>query len=171
MLKRPDCPTGRVLNRLLRPPYTFFGQIVRYGLAGGIAAVVNIGVYAAAWRLLHAVWPSFDYQVANVIGFFAGNMTSYQLSTRFVFDYRRLRKRTHEFGIYFAIGVGGLVWSALILLLLVGIFGLQKDIAKVISVGIVFGWNFGVRKALLFSKTFSPSHRAPSPERPPRRAP
>ena len=146
----------------LPPGSTFWGQLVRYAFAGGIAALVNIGLYAVSWRLLHAVWPSFDYQVANVIGFLAGNLTSYHLSTRYVFDYRRLRRRTHEFGVYFVIGAVGLVWSALILLLLVGALGLQKDIAKVITVGVVFGWNFGARKALLFSRV--PGSRRP--ERP-----
>lgn len=137
---------------LLRPARTLWGQLVRYGFAGGIAAVVNIGVYAISWRLLHATWPRFDYQVANVIAFLFGNIVSYQLATRYVFDYHRLRKRAREFGAYFIIGVAGLAWSALILWLLVGLLDLQKDLAKVITVGIVFGWHFGARRVLLFTR-------------------
>lgn len=146
------------MSELLRPAHTLCGQLVRYGLAGGIAAAVNIGVYAISWRLLHATWPRFDYQVANVAGFVCGNLISYELSTRFVFNYHRLHKRTHEFGAYFIIGVAGLAWSALILWLLVGLLHLQKDLAKVITVGIVFGWHFAARKALLFSR-FSEKRR------------
>lgn len=164
MAKSTHQPKSPAANKRLRPPRTFRGQFVRYAFAGGIAALVNIGLYAVSWRLLHAVWPAFDYQVANVIGFLAGNMTSYQLSTRYVFDYRRLPKRAHEFGVYFVIGLVGLVWSALILLLLVGLVHLQKDLAKVITVGLVFGWNFGARKVLLFSELSAPTRS----NRPPR---
>ncbi len=140
------------MRALLRPARTLWGQILRYGLTGGGAAVVNIGVYALSWRLLHATWPRHDYQVANIIGFVCGNFVSYELATRFVFNYRRVRRRAHEFGAYFIIGLAGLAWSALILWLLVGLLHLHKDLAKLITVAVVFGWHFAVRKALLFSR-------------------
>jgi putative flippase GtrA len=140
------------IREWLRPARTLWGQLVRYGLAGGIAAAVNFGVYAVSWRLLHATWPRYDYQVANVIGFLCGNLVSYELSTRFVFNYHRLRRRTREFGAYFIIGVGGLAWSALILWLLVGLLHLHKDFAKLITVAMVFGWHFAARKMLLFTR-------------------
>ena len=146
------------VKKLVRPGHTFWGQLVRYSVAGGIAALVNIGLYAVSWRLLNPVWPSFDYQVANVIGFLAGNITNYELSTRYVFDYRRVRKRAHEFGVYFVVGVAGLLWSALILWFLVGILRAQKDVAKVVTVGAVFGWNFGMRKLFLFSRIPTRKH-------------
>jgi len=140
------------VKKLLRPAHTFRGQFIRYSFAGGIAAVVNTGLYAIVWRLLHPVWPGHDYQVANVIGFLAGNLVNYLLSTHFVFDYHRLGKPSQEFGAYFLIGLAGLACSALILWLLVGSLHLHRDLAKIITVGIVFGWNFGARKVLLFTR-------------------
>ena len=140
------------LKDFLRPSPTLWGQLVRYGLAGGTAAGVNILVYAVLWRLLHSRWPGHDYQVANVFGFLCGNIVSYTLSTRWVFEYRRLRKPIHEFGVYFAIGLVGLAWSALFLWMLVGAAHLHRDLAKIITVGIVFAWHFGARKVSLFSK-------------------
>lgn len=140
------------LKDFLRPSATLWGQLVRYGLAGGTAAGVNILVYAVLWRLLHSRWPDHDYQVANVFGFLCGNIVSYTLSTRWVFEYRRLRKPIHEFGVYFAIGLVGLAWSALFLWMLVSAAHLHRDLAKIITVGIVFAWHFGARKVALFSK-------------------
>lgn len=140
------------LKDFLRPSETLWGQLVRYGLAGGAAAGVNILVYAVLWRLLHSRWPHHDYQVANVFGFLCGNIVSYILSTRWVFEYRRIRKPIHEFGMYFAIGLVGLAWSALFLWMFVGAAHVHRDMAKIITVGIVFAWHFGARKVALFSK-------------------
>jgi putative flippase GtrA len=90
--------------------------------------------------------------VANVFGFLCGNIVSYTLSTRWVFEYRRLRKPLCEFGVYFAIGLIGLAWSALFLRLLVGAAHVHRDLANIISIGIVFAWHFGARKVALFSE-------------------
>lgn len=139
-------------KELLRPSATLWGQLVRYGFAGGIAAAANMLVYAILWRLLHTRWPHHDYQVANVFGFLCGNLVSYILSTRWVFEYRRVRKPVHEFGAYFAIGLVGLAWSALFLWMFVVAAHLHRDLAKMITVGIVFAWHFAARKVALFSK-------------------
>jgi putative flippase GtrA len=162
---------GIARSQLLRPTHALWGQLIRYSFAGGVAAVVNMGLYAISWRLLHPVWPGHDYQVANVIGFLAGNILNYLLCTHFAFDYHRLRKPKQEFGAYFLIGLAGLVWSALILWLLVGLLRLHRDLAKIITIGIVFGWNFGARKLLLFTlpsdrRTLKPcrTHLQPEPQ-------
>ncbi len=157
-VKQPkERATNSAIRGVLRPGHTLSEQFIRYFFVGGLAAAVNTGVYAMSWRWLHSTWPRFDYQIANVLGFLAGNIVNYVLATRFVFDFHRLEDRTGEFGAYFLIGLAGLAWSALILWLQVHLLRMHRDIAKVVTVGLVFGWHFGARKVLLFSNSLGRS--------------
>lgn len=91
-----------------------------------------------------------DYLLADVVGFLGGTTLSYQLSTRWVFPHRRFTNRTLEYGTFSAIGGIGLLLSQGTLWCLVGWLGLSRDGAKLIAIAVVFLWNFGARKAVLF---------------------
>ena len=56
------------------------GQLVRYGISGGIASLVNIGVYHAGVKLAH-----LDPNLAWTIGFLAAATTGYVIHSRWSF--------------------------------------------------------------------------------------
>lgn len=136
---------------VLKPSGTLFHQLIRYALAGGAATAVTMAVYAAGWRLLARLGVRGDYLIADAAGWAAGMTVNYWLSRRWVFESRRLDGgRGREFLLFAVIGLAGLGWSQLGLWGLVGGLRVHRDLAKVVMIGLVFAWNFMVRRALLF---------------------
>jgi putative flippase GtrA len=123
---------------------------MRYAVSGGIAMAVTMAVYAAGWRLLAALGVRGDYLLADAAGWAAGMCVNYSLSSRWVFRRSGASKApVREFSVFALIGLVGLGWSQLGLWLLVGRWGMQRDLAKLIMIGAVFAWNFSVRRAWL----------------------
>jgi putative flippase GtrA len=122
-------------------------QFLRYLVVGGIAFCVDFGILVVLTDLIH-----LHYLVAGAIGFGCGLATNYVLCINWVFGARSLSNKKAEFMVFTVIGVIGLGWNEL--LLYAGTDGLDLDyrISKLIAVGIVLVWNFGMRKLLLFSK-------------------
>jgi putative flippase GtrA len=134
----------------MRQAGTIGRQVLRYAVTGGIAMVVTMIVYAAGWRILTAAGVRGDYLLADVAGWAAGMSVNYVLSSRWVFQRPGASKApVREFSIFALIGLIGLVWSQLGLWMLVGRWGVQRDLAKLIMIGAVFAWNFSIRRAWL----------------------
>ena len=112
-----------------------------------LALVVDAGTLA-----LLASFLGTPYQVAGFAGFMAGLLANYLLSVRWAFRERRLTDARVEFLWFAAVGLIGAGWNALILWIGVEALGAPLWLAKAASVGIVFFWNYGVRKWLLFTK-------------------
>ena len=102
-------------------------------------------MYATSIRL------GVSYPAAAAIGFSAGLWLAYTLSVRYVFDKRRLSNERAEFMVFAGIGLMGLLLTEALLWAMVGRAGIGPLPAKMAAAGIVFGFNFGARKALLFS--------------------
>jgi putative flippase GtrA len=125
-------------------------QLARYAVSGGIAALVTLAVYAAAWRLLASAGVRWDYLLADAIGWAAGMVVNYVLSSRWVFQ--RAGTPTapvRDFSVFALIGLVGLGWSQLGLWVLIGRWGAQRDLAKLTMIAVVFAWNFAARRAWL----------------------
>jgi len=116
-----------------------------YLLVSVVALALDTGVYAAALAL------AVPLAGAAALGFAAGVTCAYLCSVRFVFRTHRLRDRSGEFAAFVAIGLVGLLLTELLLWLLVKQAQLPPIPAKLGTAGLVFLFNFGVRKALLFS--------------------
>jgi putative flippase GtrA len=97
------------------------------------------------------------YLVSAAIGFSAGLAVNYALSVTLVFRERRLASRRLEFAAFLAIGILGLILNEALMKLFVETFGLAYILAKIPATGVGFAFNFGTRKALLF--TASPVER------------
>lgn len=135
----------------VRPNGQLMGELVRYTLSGGVAMLVTLAIYAVGWRLLMRCGVRGDYLVADAAGWAGGMAVNYWLSRRWVFSRRRLADRPdQEFLLFAAIGLAGLAWSQLGLWGLVGGLQVQRDLAKLIMIGVVFAWNFFARRAWLF---------------------
>ncbi len=123
-------------------------QFFRYIFVGGIATVVDMGSFYIADNIL-----LFHYLIAQTAGFILGLITNYLISIVWVF--RSTGNVKKEFTIFALIGIGGLLWSYLILWILIDILNLnyfQDMLAKSIAVAIVLIWNFGMRKKFAFKE-------------------
>jgi len=119
-------------------------QFFRYITVGGIASLFDIG-------LLYLLTDSFGvyYLISAAISFLAGVIVNYTLSRLWVFDRNRY-SFVPEFSVFFLIGMVGLGLNELILYVFVEFFSLWYIFAKIISVIVVFCWNFFLRKKILF---------------------
>lgn len=123
-------------------------QFFRYFFVGGASTVVD---WTALW-LLHDKF-SFNVYLATAISFGFGLITNYILSELFVFKGSPSHK-SRFFGIivYLATGLVGLLFTESIMYLLLSILNFNYMIAKIIATAVVFVWNFGSKKFILYRK-------------------
>lgn len=120
---------------------------LRYVAAGLVALAVDFGTYVALIRL-----GDVNYLIAAPAGFALGLATIYLFSIRWIFTHRRVADPRVEFGIFALIGLGGMALNQLVVYLGVEWAGLSPELAKVVSAGLCFCFNFGARKAFLFTR-------------------
>lgn len=123
------------------------GEFIRYFLCSVLALLADMGLYWMGLRV------GLSYPVAAAAGFCIGLFTAYTLSVRWAFCARRVGNQQVEFLLFAGIGVLGLGVTELCLWLLIGHLGLPPMVAKVMTAGAVFFFNFGLRKALLFTRS------------------
>jgi len=136
-------PADPSANAIFRRTTIF--ELFGYLVASALALALDTGVYAAALSL------GLPLSGAAVLGFAAGVTCAYLCSLRFVFRTHRLHDRSSEFAVFVAIGLAGLLLTEALLWLFVTRWHLPPVPAKLATAGFVFIFNFGVRKALLFS--------------------
>ena len=90
------------------------------------------------------------YLVSNIFAFLSGLIVNYILSLVWVFDNRKIKKKRKELIIFTIIGLIGLIFNQLCLYSMIDIIGANIVFSKIISTAIVFVWNFGARKIILF---------------------
>ena len=91
-------------------------QILKFGVVGGIAFLIDFGVYTAANMVL-----TFDkgYMIAGVLGFCVSLVFNYLASMKFVFERKDDTSRQKEFVIFLVLSVIGLILNELFLMLYV----------------------------------------------------
>lgn len=127
---------------------SLFQQFLRYLVTGGLAFVVDFGLFALCLYVFE-----WHYLLANLVGLLAGLVLNYLLSVAWVFnDCNRVleKKKAVEFAIFAAVGFAGVGLNQLIMILMVGLFAWNEMISKIIAAGVVLMWNFGARKLVLF---------------------
>jgi len=119
-------------------------EFIRYFAASAGALCVDTGLYRLGLQA------GIAYQWAALVGFCAGAVVAYVASVAWVFEARMLRHATLEFVLFVAIGVAGLLLTELLLWLQVERWGMPPFWSKAGAAGVVFIFNFAVRKTLLF---------------------
>jgi putative flippase GtrA len=119
-------------------------QLIRYGLASGVALGFDMGTLIA---LTHIGMP---YLPAAALGFTVGAMVAYLLSIRFVFSTHLIHNRALEFGTFLVLGIAGLLVTTLVMRIAVGSFGTNLIAAKCVAACGTFGTNFALRRQVLF---------------------
>ena len=122
------------------------GQFLRYFLVGGVAFVADFTLLFVLTEFGHV-----HYLLSASIAFMAGIAVNYALSVGWVFDQRSVDNRLHEFVIFAVIGLIALSLNAALMWLFTELAGLHYLGSKIVAAALIFLFNFGVRKALLFS--------------------
>jgi putative flippase GtrA len=143
---------GVVLTQLPTPvPLPSWGRGLlhetwKYFLVSLAALALDYALLVALTSLGHV-----HYLISAAVGFAAGLVLNYALSVAFVFRQRRLADRRMEFAGFFLIGLAGLALNEALMKLFVDGAGLGYALAKVPATGVGFVFNFGVRRAMLFT--------------------
>ena len=124
-----------------------FVQLIRYGLVSVAALAVDFGGMVLLVELL-----SVHYLAAATLSFTAGLIVNYTLSRLWVFSESRYNSKTSEFVAFSLIGIAGLLINNGIIWVSVEHIGMHYAISKMIATGVVFFWNFGLRKIIVFKQ-------------------
>lgn len=121
-------------------------QFFRYFLVGGVAFIVDFSLL-----YLLTEFGRLHYLFSASIAFVAGIVVNYALSVTWVFDHRSIDNRMHEFAIFAVIGILGLAFNAALMWFFTEQVGLHYLLSKIVAAALILLFNFGARKALLFS--------------------
>lgn len=114
-----------------------------------MSVIALAGDVMTLFVLTHAL--NVHYLVSAVLAFAVGLFINYELSIHWVFSRRSVRNQRRELAIFCGVGIAGAGINEALLWLGAGVFGRPLLAAKALSVGVVFFWNYGLRKWLLFS--------------------
>ncbi len=120
-------------------------QFFRYLICGGTATVTDVTIL---FVLTHFF--AVNYLVAAAFAFITGMTVNYTLNTILVF--KSSGKIHREYPLFALVGIGGLIWTEVILWFLVDRLGIYVMFAKAVAVAVVLNWNFFMRKKYVFSE-------------------
>jgi putative flippase GtrA len=120
-------------------------QLFRYTFVGGLSFIFDFGS-------LYILTEYFNiyYLVSAAIAFMLGLTINYLLSISWVFEKRSIESKHVEFFIFAIIGIVGLALNELFIWFFTEIVGAYYLYSKLMSTGLVYLWNFFVRKYTLF---------------------
>jgi putative flippase GtrA len=123
-------------------------KIARYFLVGGLAALVDILLFAVLVKGFDFGWlgsAAFSFCVATLV--------NYVLSVRHVFESGVRFGKRHEMVLVFAVSAIGLLINQAVLGMLIEGGGIDVLLSKVAATGSVFFWNYGARRHFIFRET------------------
>lgn len=120
-------------------------EFFKYFFSSGLAFVLDYSILYLAVDGL-----GWNYLIGASLGFSFGIVCIYFLSTRWVFDARSCNDRCREFYIFTFIGIVGLIVNLSVLFVCTSVLGFYYLWSKIWSVAVVFSFNFGMRKYILF---------------------
>lgn len=128
-------------------PKEFIKQFFSYLIVGGIATLVEWSIFGLLFYILH-VYNLIAVTIAYIISTFV-NMI---LGRKMTFTNAKINRRLEVFLIYLvsAIGLGA---NLLLMFIFVDKLHLNGMFSKIMCTGIVFIWNYAVRKWGIYRKT------------------
>lgn len=108
--------------------------------------------------LLLALRGGLSLGASAALGFLSGMSISYFVSVRFAFAQRSIRDRRMEYASFLFIGLLGLGATHVLLDLFAMQMRLPLLAAKAATAAIVFGFNYSLRKQLLFTRPSAMRH-------------
>lgn len=127
------------MKRILR----HLPQFSLYVLSGGTAAIVDFGSYAI---LLHfGVWYIIATVVSGILGFFTTFLMNKYVAFRKKSDFMRHLAR------FFIVDMANILVGVIVLYMLVDGLGIEKQVAKLLTMGMVVLWNFLLYKFYVYT--------------------
>ena len=122
-------------------------ELNKYIVSGLAAVLVDYTVLITLTELF-----GIHYLISNICGYMSGLLVAYTLNIRWVFRYRKYEQKTKlEFSIFIVIVLIGLAISEAMIFMLVETLALPYTLAKLVSIGAIFIFNFTAKKRFLFS--------------------
>ncbi len=133
-------------------------EFLRYGIVGGVSAVVDMGVnYLTLYGVLHSSKDgTWQVALSVAVGFAVGLAVNFLLSNWFVFRTKAQRKKGKTVGaflLYALVGVIGFAMTEALTLLGRGLIGDSGGWYLLLTCavkGIVLIWNYAGRKLLVY---------------------
>ncbi len=121
-------------------------KIVKYFFVGGIAAMVDIGLF-----YLGAGVAGWNYMVIGTGSFTLATLVNYIMSIRVVFESGTRFSRYSEILLVFLVSCAGLVVNQSILYISVSRLAIGLLPAKLLATAGVFLWNYQLRSRFVFA--------------------
>ena len=128
-------------------------QFLSYFCVGGVSALVEWTAFALLIYL-----PDMSYPAATSLAFILSTTTNWYLGRSFTFKDSEVYKgkSVKEYLLVFLVSAIGLGFNVLLMYFFVEFLGMNtkilQTVAKVMSTGIVFVWNFLSRKFLIYKE-------------------
>ena len=122
-------------------------QIVKFGVVGGTAFLIDYGVMIALTELC-----GINYLISSGISFVVSVIYNYILSVRWVFEVDENGDKRKEFVIFIVLSLIGLGLNQLLMWVFVSMIHIFYMVAKIIVTAIVMLYNFITRKLFLEKK-------------------
>ena len=126
-------------------------QFISYFFVGGVAAIVEWVMFFIFANVLQ-----INYFVSTVIAFIFSTTTNWILGriTTFKDNNTYKDKKAKEAFLVFVVSAIGLLFNLILMYLFVTVMGfdssLGKTLSKIAATGIVFIWNFLIRKLVIY---------------------
>jgi putative flippase GtrA len=130
-------------------------SIIVYFFIGGLSFLANFAIFLT---IVHVTGLRWVY--ANIAGFFGAALINYFLSARFVFESRIYSQRRLEMVLTLIVSAIGVGLETLLIYLGYDVASLNLCVVKCGAAGIVFFWNYGARRFLIFGATRRSDWRA-----------
>jgi putative flippase GtrA len=136
-------------------------QLLRYAFVGGLAFVVDFGSLFVLTE-----YARIHYLQSAALAFVLGLTTNYLLSIYWVFQKRTFHNKALEYGIFAVLGLLGLGLNQVLIYSLTELADCHYLLSKAVATAVVFFWNFGSRKLILFHYGPADHARQTAPELP-----
>lgn len=119
----------------------FFKQILRFGVVGGSAFVIDAGIL-----FILTEYFGIDLLISNMLSFTASVIFNYILSITWVFDVQETRKKGKDLFVFMFLSIIGLGINQFLMWFFAKFLGIYYMISKVIATFVVMVYNFISRK-------------------------
>ena len=122
-----------------------FSQLIKFGLVGGIAFLIDYGIMVFLTEVFKI--PSL---ISAAISFTVSVIFNYIASVKWVFDVdKEKNSKTKELAVFILLSVVGLGINELIMWIMDKEFGIYYMISKIVATIVVMCYNFITRKLFL----------------------
>jgi len=124
-----------------------FRKLFLYLIVGGLATIVE-------WVCFYIFDYIFDihYMIATALAFIFSTFANWVFGRLLMFKKRESLSLWKEISAIYATSIGGLIFNLLIMFVLVRWIHVGNMLSKIIATGIVFFYNYGIRRKFIYKQ-------------------